>query len=188
LELDKARSARRDERYAAHATDEAGRHLADGCAECERIEGLERDAGALPQLRANCVALHETLKDLHEKHGCPYCLYCATAGFLITYVEHFQKTGTHLEVGPQHAPGPFTPNPRFEKIVAPAGYPVARFYTKIMSTETEDPNHFILDRETLARIVEREETAGRPAGEHGRALKALDEAIREWAQTPWDGK
>lgn len=81
------RAAQRGARYTAHTRDAAGRHLADECPECERIEKLERNEAAT---RKNCAVLLGSLRNLHDKHGCPYCLDCAPAAYLVKFVEHYR--------------------------------------------------------------------------------------------------
>lgn len=137
----------------------------------------EREAAALPQVASNCTALFDALLALDEKHGGCGCFVCASAEVLIHLVEEYQKTGRLPEFDAGRANSHFLPDPKFEKVVSPNGYPVAQFYTKMMSTETSDPNRFHIDRDSLAGIVERARAEGRPAGEYGRALEELDRAI-----------
>lgn len=184
MQPEDAEGESREITYRNHARDEDGNHLPEGCPECERIEGLEKSAALL---RSNCDALFETLKDLYERHGGCGCLSCMAAKFLISYVSLEAKVAS-LPPSQGRSPHDLDVGPKFDKIVSPEGYPVARFRSKIMSTEYEDGRYFLLDRESLAGIVERGRAEGKPAYEHERALKALDDAIQEWAQTPWDGR
>lgn len=178
------RDVRRERGYLNHARDRDGNHLPGGCPECERVEGLEKEAGAAPQLRSNCDSLFKTLQALYQAHGGCGCLNCKLADFLIDYALLQAKAEAGAISGALTSD--LAAGPRFEKIVRPGGYPVAQFYTSDMSAECDD--HFLLDRETLAGIVERGQAEGKPSYEHERALKALDDAIAEWSQTPWDGR
>lgn len=45
-----------------------------------------------------------------------------------------------------------------------------------------------MDEDTLAGVVERARAKGDRSPEHERALETLEAAIREWRETPWDGK
>src|SRR5918911_447327 len=137
----KDRESERDESYGRHARDVTGRHLAGACPECARVEELGRSAS---QLEKNCTALFEALRALHNKHGGCGCLECGAARFLIRVVERFGVEIGEPEAGPGAASADLGPDPRFEKIVSPNGYPVAQFYTRVMSTETPDPNRFLL--------------------------------------------
>lgn len=128
------------ESYEKHARDGTGNHLPGECPECERVEGLEKNAAALAQVSNNCTVLLDALKVMHEKHGCGTCLDCMLADHLIQSVEHYRKTGELLNVDRQTMTGTVFPDPRFEKVVSPDGYPVAQFYTRVMGTETADPN------------------------------------------------
>lgn len=177
MRQDEVNDGKREADYQKHARVEGGRHLPGQCPECERIEGLEKAASALSQVNSNCTALFDALRALDEKYGGCGCFDCASAEVLIHLIEEYRKTGRLPEFNPERADSYFLPDPRFEKIISPDGYPVAQFYTKVMSTETPDPNRFLLDRDTLAGIVERARAEGKPVPQHERALKALDKAI-----------
>ena len=77
------------------------------------------------------------------------------------------------------------PDPWFVKVVSPSGYPVAQFWTRF---PIEESNYFLTPHDSLVEIVERCKAEGKPSPEHERALEALEAAIEQWAQTPWDGR
>lgn len=84
---------------------------------------------------------------------------------------------------------PPNPSTYFQRIEVVSGRPVAVFWSKIISIgEGGTGQESCIDRESLVRRIENARAAGFSSKEDERALKALDAAIEEWAQTPWDGK
>lgn len=87
---------------------------------------------------------------------------------------------------PRRASDDSRPDEWFERIVEFNGYPQAYFRLRFPILGMGD--YVLFDEETLKRRIENGRAEGRSVEQEERALEALQAAIKEWADKPWDGR
>lgn len=102
------------------------------------------------------------------------------------YLADEDEGGVAVSPRPRHVFDESRPDEWFEKIVTFNGYPQAYFRLRFPDFELGD--YVVYNEDTLKRRIESGRAKGRSVDHYERALKALQDAIKEWANKPWDGQ